>query len=96
MLSIRKVSDLAHKVAADRLGSGQVEEVRAAPFLDSRGNDALKIVVIVAPGAVEDASGDTLLDILVDVQKRLHRQGDDRFAIVEYATRAEMTESVDP
>jgi hypothetical protein len=96
MLTNRKISDLAADTASGKLGSKRVLRATTVPFVDSRGNEALRITIVVQPGTVEDASGDDLLDILVEVQERLGKQRDSRFAVVEYATPADLIERVDP
>lgn len=90
MLANQDVSRIADEVAKAKLPAGEIERVFVEPTWDSEGNDALKVTIVVPPGSVEHFGGDALLDTLVELQNRLFKAGEQRFAIVEYATQEEI------
>jgi hypothetical protein len=57
---------------------------------DSQGHDALRVTIVIRPGAADKLKGDSVLDTLVEIQDRLREAGEERFAIVEYATQDEL------
>ena len=59
-------------------------------MIDSQGQDALRITIVIAPGAETRISGNAALDTLVGIRDQLRRAGEDRLAIVEYATKEEL------
>jgi hypothetical protein len=78
------------------LGKANVVRVEYAPATDSRGRDALKVIVVIAPDAVKRLAGGSVLDALVRLRERLSEMRDDRTPIVEYATEAELLEDGGP
>jgi hypothetical protein len=93
MLEKEKIEQIAKAVASANLASSSVSEVRSEPFVDSEGHDALRITVILTPGSADKISGDATLNTLVKIQSELQRAGENRFALVQYATAAELEES---
>jgi hypothetical protein len=91
-----KIQQIASEVAVANLDRARVESVLSEPTSDSQGRDALRITIIIKPGAAEELSGDSILDTLVQIQERLQREGEERFAFVEYATKDELEESGEP
>ncbi len=85
---------LVHHAIVAQLGRDNVVRTELQPTTDSQGRDALKITVVIPPGATERLKGRRVLDALVAVQKRLREVQDDRIAIIEYATEAELVEDV--
>jgi len=65
------------------------------PTVDSEGRDALRITIVIESGAAARIKGDAALDTLVQIQDRLREAGEERFPIVEYATKEELEESGD-
>jgi hypothetical protein len=47
-------------------------------------------MIVINSGSEARISGDAALDTLVGIQDRLRREGEERFAIVEYATDEEL------
>ena len=90
MLHDGKISEIAERVARGQVADAGVERVVAEPTTDSEGNDALRITVVLKPEAAQSLSGDAALDLLVELQKELQNAGEDRFAIVQYATEQEL------
>ncbi len=73
-----------------------VGDVIVEPAVDSRGQDALRITIVIKPGAANRISGEAAVNNVVQIQDRLLEAGDERFPIIQYATRKELQESDDP
>jgi hypothetical protein len=69
--------------------------ILSSTAVDSEGHEALRITIVIKPGAASKIGGDAALDTLVQIQDRLRREGEERFPIVEYATPKELSESGD-
>ena len=75
---------------ATKLGRDNVVDLIWKPTVDSQGHDALKITVVIAPGAIKKLKNGAALDALVSLQERLVEMRDTRVPILEYATEAEL------
>lgn len=95
MIPIARVDQIAGEVAVAILSRSNVDTVTSEPASDSEGREALRITIVIKPDAASKLEGDKLLDTLVQIQKRLQREGEERFAIVEYATKQELEEGGD-
>jgi hypothetical protein len=92
MLDFIAVEHIAAKAAKKQLSEPDLERVVAQATTDSEGREALRITLVLKPEAVAALSGDAALDLLVSLQHELQERGEERFALVEYATEAEMRE----
>jgi hypothetical protein len=95
MLDEQKILTIARQVATANLTSASVINVISEPTIDSEGHEALRITIVIPPGAAASLGGDAALDTLTQIQDRLQTAGEDRFPIVEYATEDELQSSVD-
>ncbi len=95
MLAQNQIIKIANDVAMANLTSSSVSRVISEPTVDSEGRDALKIIIVINPGAAAKIKGDAALDTLVQIQDRLREAGEERFPIVEYATKEELEEGGD-
>ena len=95
MLDQAKVDQIAREAAAANLTSSAVTGVSSASTTDSEGREALRITIVLEPGAVPKITGDAVLDTLVQIHDRLRKAGEERFPIIEYATEAELQDSGD-
>jgi outer membrane protein assembly factor BamA len=95
MLDDRKISQIAKRVATANLSSQNFTSVTSSSTTDSAGNEALQITIVIKPGAESKITGDAALKTLVEMQHKLHSAGEDRFPIIEYATKKELAESGD-
>jgi hypothetical protein len=86
---------LIKQALAAELGDENVVRVELEPTMDSQGQDALRITVVISPNATKKIRGGATLDALVRLQKRLHEMRDNRTPIVQYATEAELKEKED-
>jgi hypothetical protein len=73
------------------LASSNISSISSSTAIDSEGRDALRITIVINPGSEAKISGDAALDTLVGIQGRLRSEGEERFAIVEYATNEELS-----
>ena len=96
MLDLPAVSTIIDRAATATLKGVKLSGVNTQPAVDSIGNDALHVTIVVAGDAAKDISGDEALDVIVRIQQDLQRSGDDRFAIVDFATEDEMRADGDP
>lgn len=90
MITTTKIDEIASRAARAKLPNNVVERVFSEPTVDSWGADALRLTIVIAANSVERIDGDSLLDTLVQIQHDLQNAGEERFAIVEYATQAEL------
>jgi hypothetical protein len=95
MLTGESVLQIAGEVAKAHLPAGAFDRAVSEPTTDSEGREALRITLVIAPGATDRISGDAALNTLFHIQKRLNEAGDDRFPIVEYATSEEFAGDAD-
>ena len=96
MLEIPRITEIAQEVFRRTLGSTRVEDVQVGPRIDSLGNDGLLVRVIIRPSAVEELKrGQEVSVARFEFDQRLDLEGEDRFPIVEYATREELAEDGD-
>ena len=90
MIVLDEINSIATKAAKANLGADVVDRVFSEPTSDADGRDALHLTIVIAPESVQQLDGDALLDTLVQIQRDLQAAGEDRFAIVEYATNEEL------
>jgi hypothetical protein len=95
MLAKNRIIEIANNVATANLTSSSVSNIVSDSAIDSEGREALRITIVIKPGAATRIRGDAALDILVQIQDRLREAGEERFPIVEYATQEELEESGD-
>lgn len=90
MLEFATIEAIAKRVAKGQVADAGLERVVTEPMTDSQGKDALRITVVLTPQAAQALSGDGALDLLVELQNALQREGEERFPIIEYATEQEL------
>src|ERR1700682_4582304 len=95
MLAKNRIIEIANNVATANLTSSSVSNIVSDSAIDSEGREALRITIVIKPGAATRIRGDAALDILVQIQDQLREAGEERFPIVEYATQEELEESGD-
>jgi len=87
MLDIPRIKELAAAAARKWIA---VERVLVEPTVDSRGEEALRVTLVLDPQVVEQVTGDQALDVLVDINEALQVEGDERLPIIFYATEEEL------
>jgi hypothetical protein len=93
MLDDKRIREIAHAVATAKLTSANVTSVSSSATIDSEGHDALRITIVIKSGSASKIDGDAALDTLVGIQERLRAAGEERFPMVEYATKKELSAS---
>ena len=83
---------LIQQVFVAELGAKNIVRVEYESTTDSRGQDALKVTVVIAPGAIKKLAKKGSLGALVLLQERLNEMREDRTPIIEYATEAELAD----
>lgn len=90
MLDQDKITQIAREVATANLSSAVVRDVITEPMVDSYGDEALRVLIVIAPGSEERLPGDALLQTFDQMSKRLQAAGEERFPFIEYATTEEL------
>lgn len=96
MLNQDKITEIAREVATANLSSAVVRDVITEPMVDWYGNDALRVLIVIAPGTEEHLPGEAVLQTLAQIHDRLQAAGEDRFPFTEYATTEELESVGDP
>jgi hypothetical protein len=86
MLDEKRIREIAKEVAVANL----VSSISSSSAIDSEGHDAVRITIVIVAGTETKIRGDATLDTLVGIKDRLRREGEERLAIVEYATKEEL------
>jgi hypothetical protein len=81
---------LIQRAFVTELGAENVLRVEYKTATDSQGEEALKIVVVIAPNAIKKFAGGASLNALVRLREWLNEIGDSRIPLVEYATETEL------
>jgi hypothetical protein len=95
MIAAPDVARIAEKVAREKFGAENVLRTAAEPIVDWTGAEARRVPIVLAPDAVSRITDDAAIDNLVALQKSVQQAGDDRFAVVEYATEEELAKGDD-
>lgn len=90
VLSLKDIERFSFATATDTLGRKAVERVMSEPTIDSTGSEALRVTIVLKPGAAARLKGSAVVNTLLKIQDRLLESGDGRLPIVEYATEEEL------
>ena len=93
MLDAKQIDEIATNAARKNMGDGNIVSVTSQPKVDWQGDDALEIMVILAPGAPASISGEAVIKTLSEIHERLQEAGEDRFPFMRYATEDELNGS---
>jgi hypothetical protein len=97
MLQLAKVNDVVKKAASAALkGAAKIQRVLSEPTVDSAGQEALRITIVLKRGNFDKVSGDGALSMLVGVNRALRDAHEERFPIIEFATEEELEVNADP
>jgi hypothetical protein len=78
------------------LGEKNVIRVAWAPTIDSRGEAAFNITVVVPPEATRRLTGQHVIDASIALRRRLPEIFEDSLPIVQYTTEAELSQVAGP
>ncbi|TXL71737.1 DUF2188 domain-containing protein [Vineibacter terrae] len=89
-MDTQTITQIAQGLVRAQFGESSLERVITEPAIDSQGKDALRIILVLKPGAVRKLTGKRVIGVLVGMQQKFEAEGDERFPIVEYATEQEL------
>lgn len=78
------------------LGADNVERVEYQSAIDSQGKAALRVTVVIAPGAIQRLPKGATINASARLRERLTEMRDERTPIIEYATEAELLQDAGP
>jgi hypothetical protein len=81
---MRRIDAIASEVATANLGSQSIQSVQSSQTLDSRGRDALQIVITLTPGSSLNVTGKSASTTIFELNKKLQEAGEERFPIVRW------------
>jgi len=90
MLPETRLRTIVLEEARAVLAPNRVENAVVEDTVDSMGNDALRVLIVITSDAVPRLSGDSLIRLVTRLGDRLGAEGEPRFPIVEYATVEEL------
>jgi hypothetical protein len=96
MLNAPELQKLARKLVKERMPTVRLDDVVAENTTSSNGDPTLRITLVLTPESVDAITGEDALKLLVDINDGLQRQGDERFASIEYATADDLEDEEDP
>lgn len=92
MTNEKRIRQIVRQAATANLGSANFTSVINSTATDSTGHEALRIAIVIKPGAETKIKGDAALDTVVQIRDRLRKAGEERFPLVEFATTEELRE----
>jgi len=96
MLELAKINAIVNKAASAVLKrQASVTRVVSEPALDSQGQEALRITIVLKTDNIDKITGDSALDALVNIERALRAAREDRFPIIDYVTEEELASSGD-
>lgn len=86
---------LLRQAAVRELGASNVLRVFSEPAIDSHGQEALRVTVVIANETTGRVANNSVLNAVVGLRERLREMRDERVPIIEYATEDELKLNVD-
>jgi hypothetical protein len=65
-----RIRSIAREVATATLGGANVDHVVSKEIVDTEGNDALQVMVVLTPGSSDTLTGAALLDTMVKLHEK--------------------------
>jgi hypothetical protein len=96
MLDMETIKQFSTEIAKANFGAENIVRVESEPTVDSQGEEALDILIVVAPGVPDAFTGDDIVGTLVQINDRLMEAGDDRLPLIHYATEEELADVDSP
>jgi hypothetical protein len=96
MLDMETIRQFSTEIAKANFGPDNVVRVEGEPTTDSQGEEALDLLIVVAPSLPDNFTGDDVLDTLVQISARLMDARDERLPIIRYATEEELADVDSP
>jgi hypothetical protein len=96
MLDMETIRQFSTEIAKANFGAENVVRVEGEPSTDSQGEEALDLLVVLAPGVAENFTGEEVVDTLVQISAKLMEAEDERLPIIRYATEEELADLDSP
>lgn len=87
MLDTERVAELTEQAVRKWI---DLERVMIEPTIDSQGEEALRVTLVLDRQVAERVTGDQALNVLRGIQQGLWNEGETRLPIIEYATEDEL------
>lgn len=84
MIDNKKIVEIAKAVASDKLVSTPAKSVSAEPFLDSNGEEGIKITITISSDEIDQIDGEEILNTLLEIGDRLSDAGEERRPSIRY------------
>jgi hypothetical protein len=94
MLDVAQVNEIGAQVARQYLPPGSVLDVESREGEGPYGEDIFKVLVVLSADVANRVTGDHVLAMVYQLQRHLEEQGEGRFAVVQWATDAELAEEL--
>lgn len=91
MLELGELRQITEESVRAAFPTDTLDHAEVEPILDSRGEDALRVRIVLRPGAPDRISGESLLRLLVRLRQTFEARGEERAPIVQYATTDELS-----
>jgi hypothetical protein len=95
MLDDKRIESIAHKVASANLSSS-LSNVLTTSIIDSEGQDALRIMIILRSGCSDALTGNVILNTIAEIHNKLQKAGEERFPFVRYKDELEESGATRP
>ncbi|KQT66250.1 hypothetical protein ASG54_04050 [Aureimonas sp. Leaf460] len=89
-LDMTTIRDAAVRIYKRHFGEGAIDGALVDEFIDSSGNEAVKVVIVAKEGQIDTLLGGTLGDAALDLQDELTTAGEERFAYIGYGEAGEI------
>lgn len=96
MLDMSQVSQLVANVVLTTLKGADLSRVMSEPTLDSAGEEALHVTIVLRGYDDQIFKGGVMSNTLLGIIEHLQKSGDDRFPILSYATEEDLAQDDDP
>ena len=94
MLENHRISEMALDIARTQALNDALERITAEEMVDSFGDPALRILVVLKPDGLGAFLGNgKVLDFLSGLHEGLQAAGDERFPFISYATEQDLRDA---
>ena len=90
MLDLLQIDAIADAVARAFLPPDAVIQAHSWPDSGEDGEEQLRVMLVIREKAINDINGENALNTISELQQRLLAQGENRFAVVEFASDLEI------
>jgi hypothetical protein len=94
MLQNGRIKEIALEVARANLGLERIDDALVEPAMNSLGEDAFRIIVVVRNGERPRLTGHATIQFMLRLDDRLEQEGEPRQTIPEFATPEDLAEEI--